>query len=347
MKIGNVDKKYIVIVIAICIGLVLGLVAISVFQKNNQTSDENQSTSSEMKEKNVHVIKAASEEEIAAAKKIETEAIIQEDEKTKAENEKLNNEILANSTESYYIMVNYTANVVTVYTKDGNGEYSVPVRAMVCSTGTATPTSGAYKMSGYKRRWNALFGNVWGQYSSQIVGNILFHSVPYTDEDPSTLEYWEYDKLGTTASMGCVRLTVADAQWIYSNIPGGTYVEFYSDSNPGPLGKPSAQKISGNVTCRGWDPTDYTDGNPWRNTQTTETPKTESTPKPTVTPKAVSTPKPTATPIKPTETPIVVTPEPTAPAEPTPTPEESENNDDQEENNDENNINENIGDIVF
>lgn len=72
---------------------------------------------------------------------------------------------------------------------------------------------------------------------------------------------------GTKASAGCVRLTVSDAIWIYNNIESGTVVEFYSSADPGPLGKPSAQKISGNEECRGWDPTDPAEQNPWRNYQ--------------------------------------------------------------------------------
>ena len=167
-----------------------------------------------------------------------------------------------NNKATYYIKVNYTANVVTIYTKDNEGKYTIPVKAMVCSTGTATPRSGVYKMSD-KYRWHELNGGVYGQYCSRITGHILFHSVPYKTNSPDTLKYTSYDKLGTTASAGCIRLTVADALWIYSNCPSGTYVEFYSSSNPGPLGKPSAQKISSNVTCRNWDPTDPLSNNPW------------------------------------------------------------------------------------
>jgi hypothetical protein len=81
---------------------------------------------------------------------------------------------------------------------------------------------------------------------------------------PDTLEYEEYDKLGTTASAGCIRLTVKDEKWIYDNVASGSYVEFYSDkNNPGPLGKPTAQKISDNKTNRNWDPTDPDTRNPW------------------------------------------------------------------------------------
>lgn len=99
------------------------------------------------------------------------------------------------SNKKYYIKVNYGANVVTVYTQDESGKYTVPVKAMVCSTGTATPRSGVYGIKG-RWEWLGLFGNVYGHYSTQIVGNILFHSVPYLEKwNPASLEYWEYDKL--------------------------------------------------------------------------------------------------------------------------------------------------------
>ncbi len=164
---------------------------------------------------------------------------------------------------SYYIKVNYGANVVTIYTTDTDGNYTVPIKAMVCSTGTATPRSGTYRIQS-RWEWLGLIGRVYGHYSTQITGNILFHSVPYLEKyNPASLEYWEYDKLGTSASAGCVRLTIADARWIYNNIPRGTPVEFYSSADPGPLGKPSAQKISGNEACRNWDPTDSDPNNPW------------------------------------------------------------------------------------
>lgn len=166
----------------------------------------------------------------------------------------------------YYIKVNYGAQVVTIYKQDNEGNYTIPVKAMVCSTGTYTPKSGVYAIPN-RWKWLGLQGDVYGQYCTQITGNILFHSVPYLERgNPESLEYWEYDKLGTYASAGCIRLTVADAMWIYNNCGRGTKVEFYSNSNPGPLGKPTAQKISnaeGNL--KNWDPTDPNPNNPWKN----------------------------------------------------------------------------------
>ena len=164
----------------------------------------------------------------------------------------------------YYIKVNIQENTVTVYDKDEEGNYTKPIKAMVCSTGKATPKSGTYTIS-QKYRWLPLFGNVYGQYSTRIVDHILFHSVPYQKKTLDSLEYWEYDKLGTSASAGCIRLTVEDSYWIYTYCESGTKVEFYSSSDPGPLGKPEVQKISNeSEKLRNWDPTDHDDENPWK-----------------------------------------------------------------------------------
>ncbi len=171
----------------------------------------------------------------------------------------------------YQIKVNYTANTVTVYTYDKNGKYTVPVKAMICSTGIATPRSGSYSLA-YTGKWEWLEmqGGVYGHYSTQITGNILFHSVPYFERgNHNSIEYKEFDKLGTAASAGCVRMLTKDARWIFNHKNEIKSVTFYGSTDPGPLGKPVAPKISGNKSCRGWDPTDPNSNNPWRNANIT------------------------------------------------------------------------------
>jgi lipoprotein-anchoring transpeptidase ErfK/SrfK len=171
-------------------------------------------------------------------------------------------ETAVSSSMPYLIRINRAANTVTIYTKDAKGDYTIPYTAFVCSTGDATPL-GTYALS-YKYRWRALFGNVYGQYATVITGNILFHSVPYYAEGLDQLESEEYNKLGTAASMGCVRMCVRDAKWVFDNCDSGTVVVFYDDaSNPGPLGKPSPITIDLNDARKGWDPTDPDPSNPW------------------------------------------------------------------------------------
>lgn len=158
---------------------------------------------------------------------------------------------------AYSIRINKATNVVTVYR---NG---APDRAFVCSTGSATPI-GTFNTN-QKLRWHVLDGPSYGQYCTRIVGSVLFHSVwYYANGDYNSQSYVQYNKLGTTASHGCVRLTVADAKWIYENCPLGTSVTvFWGSSANDPLGKPEAIKIPARYGSRGWDPTDPMAGNPY------------------------------------------------------------------------------------
>lgn len=156
---------------------------------------------------------------------------------------------------SYYIKVNRTACCVTVYAKDGKKGYTIPVVAFICSTGGATPT-GTFRIQG-RMRWHTLFGPCWGQWCEHVVDNILFHSVPYTKpNDKYSLDVKEYNKLGTMASHGCIRLKAEDAKWIYDNCARGTKVNIYNnEKNPGPFDKPTIEKLKKSHT---WDPTDPT-----------------------------------------------------------------------------------------
>ncbi len=155
----------------------------------------------------------------------------------------------AASASKYKIRVNKQQNTVTVYQRK-KGEYQ-PYKAFVCSTGENTPI-GTFRIP-VRYRWRPLVANTYGQYATRIVGSFLFHSVVYDRPDPSKLFCKEYNKLGKTASHGCIRLTTKDAKWIYDNCPNGTVVEIYNAKNPGPLGKPKAIKIKGKF---GYDPTD-------------------------------------------------------------------------------------------
>ena len=135
----------------------------------------------------------------------------------------------------YYIKINRQQNCVTVYALDSKGKYTKPVKAFACSVGVnnATPT-GTFSIPA-KYRWHTLMGGVYGQYCSRIHGGVLFHSVFYSSQDPSRLAYNSYNRLGQTASHGCVRLNVEDAKWIYDNCPVGTKVTIYDSKDPGPL----------------------------------------------------------------------------------------------------------------
>ncbi len=169
------------------------------------------------------------------------------------------------SQDLYSVTINRRTNTVTVYTYDENGDYVVPVRAMVCSCGeftddNITPT-GDYSVY-FKNRWHALFGDVYGQYVTGFSGHYLFHSVPYKKTSEDSLKADEFNKLGTNASQGCVRLMISDAKWIYDNIDMYMSVKVI-DKTAGsdPLGTPPVLKVNEEIL---WDPTDPNKNNPYK-----------------------------------------------------------------------------------
>lgn len=157
---------------------------------------------------------------------------------------------------NYYAQVNKGTNVVTIFNNAGT-----PVTAFTCSAGQATPLGTFYTSNKYV--WHVLDGNVYGQYCTRINGGVLFHSVWYYAQDKSTQSYAQYNKLGTLASHGCVRLTVAASKWIYDNCPSGMKVVIINGSSANdPLGKPTTIKVNPNQKM-GWDPTDPDPVNPY------------------------------------------------------------------------------------
>jgi len=112
-----------------------------------------------------------------------------------------------------------------VYVRSGNKV----LYTMYCSTGTgkdnATP-HGTYYIQAERGKffYNQNSGEgakYWVSWKDH--GIYLFHSVP-TDKNGNYIES-EAKQLGkTAASHGCVRLSVADAKWVYTNVPYGMKV---------------------------------------------------------------------------------------------------------------------------
>ncbi len=273
----SLDNKKAKIILSVIIGILLILISVEICYiiKKSKTIS---SVKSELGQNKTIETSATSENNEVGNTIGENKT---KEENKKEENKEEENKAKQNNTTSgtrYKLEINCQQNVINVYEKDKSGKYTKCIKAMTCSTGYATPASGTYYLKKYSGwEWKGLFGDVYGQYTTQVVGNILLHSVPYTRKyDKSSLEYWEYDKLGTAASMGCIRLTVANARWIFYNCEAGTPITFYRNSNPGPLGKPTTQKISSEAKYRGWDPTDPDPKNPWNNYNKPKPPKTET-----------------------------------------------------------------------
>lgn len=112
-----------------------------------------------------------------------------------------------------------------VYVRDGQ----TVLYTMYCSTGTGKENKtphGTFAIQGERGKFfynqssgeGARYWVSWKDY-----GIYLFHSVP-TDKDGHYIKH-EAEELGkSAASHGCVRLSVADAKWVYENVPYGMKV---------------------------------------------------------------------------------------------------------------------------
>ena len=127
----------------------------------------------------------------------------------------------------FYIYVDVRNQITSVYGRDEYGEYTIPVRQMLCSTGKEGTDSdpGDWVLNGRKANW--CYFPKWGGYArywTRINGSIAFHSIIYRSVSTSDPKVSSYNMLGQKASHGCIRLTVADAKWIYDNCGEGTVV---------------------------------------------------------------------------------------------------------------------------
>ncbi len=96
------------------------------------------------------------------------------------------------------------------------------IREIVCSTGKEwydTP-KGRFLIG---KRGHSFGSSTYTCYNwVRFNNNFLFHSVLFNKD--GTINEWEYRKLGTPASHGCIRMPLDDSKWFYDNITEGTLV---------------------------------------------------------------------------------------------------------------------------
>lgn len=140
----------------------------------------------------------------------------------------------------YFFEVDVANQVVKVWKYNRKtGDYTDLDRAFLCATGTKTYPSplGTFTLSGRKSA-HAEFPN-WGggqaRWWVKITEEIAFHSVLYSNSgDDSTLKVSSLTGLGKRGSHGCIRLTVADAKWIYDHVEAGMEVWIHDDAAADP-----------------------------------------------------------------------------------------------------------------
>ena len=165
--------------------------------------------------------------------------------------------------------------VVALRAEDGDW---IEERVMICSTGRTykmTPRGEFRIYETYEFKRLGTEGNYCcGLYACRFYRGYLFHSVPISYaalNDPELghrMMYMEkYEQLGHGASDGCVRLTVADAKWIYENCELNQTVVVITDrEGPTPPTPPAViwEEPYTDADGFGWDPTDPHPDNPYR-----------------------------------------------------------------------------------
>ncbi len=117
----------------------------------------------------------------------------------------------------YNILVDKSKQRVYIF----NGESIV--KEFICSTGKdETPTPAGRFLVGSKGPSFSASDTTECYFWTRLDNNYLFHSAIY-DLNGYAVQS-EYDKLGSKASHGCVRLPYSDAKWIQDNVPYGTLV---------------------------------------------------------------------------------------------------------------------------
>lgn len=163
----------------------------------------------------------------------------------------------------YALTIITNKNVIIVYGKDENGEYTGVAKTFICSTGINTPERGTYKLL-HKYEWKELIHDYWGQYSTWVTGDILIHSLPYFSPDKDNMWSWQFNRLGGSVSTGCIRMRVCDCKWIFDHCPCGTPVTFVVlNELPEGITKPTYEPLDLDSPDAGWDPTDPDPENPW------------------------------------------------------------------------------------
>ena len=134
----------------------------------------------------------------------------------------------------YFVEVDVNNQLVKIYKADSMGGYTILDRVFTCSTGTTSSPSelGTFTLTGRRARWAEFpnWGNVKAQYWLRINREIAFHSVIYNSYNTNNVSMSSVKKLGSRASRGCIRLTVADAKWMYDNIGEGVEVRIHEDA---------------------------------------------------------------------------------------------------------------------
>jgi len=158
---------------------------------------------------------------------------------------------------SYKIEVDLTNQICTVYGvySDGSKKGIMSEFVSTARKGKSTPV-GNFKIQGASGGRKAKYrtakmssGKSFAEFACRFKGAKMMHTVPYKKRQTTGhVNKAEFNKLGTVASAGCVRMPWKLAHFIYENCPVGTPVRvFKGTKGQYPMGKPTKYKATTDI----------------------------------------------------------------------------------------------------
>lgn len=134
----------------------------------------------------------------------------------------------------YYIYYEKGRHVMTIYTADDKGYYTVPVRTISAASGSTpakTPV-GMFKL-GAKMRWKVFGANCHAQYGIEYSSGVFLHGPCYSEQRENSIISYYYNSIGDSSTGGCLRMQTGNIYWVYKNCDTGTKLEIVDGSPRG------------------------------------------------------------------------------------------------------------------
>lgn len=158
---------------------------------------------------------------------------------------------------SYRIEVDLINQICTVYGiyTDGSKKGIMSEFVSTARKGKTTPT-GSFKIQGASggrkaklRTAKMSSGKSYAEFLCRFHGAKCMHTVPYKSrQTKGYVNKTEFNKLGTPASAGCVRMPYKLAKYIYNTCPVGTpVIVFKGKAGTYPMGKPKKYIATSNI----------------------------------------------------------------------------------------------------
>ncbi len=125
----------------------------------------------------------------------------------------------------YFIKVNKTNHVMSIYSKGDNGEYIVLVGEYKVATGRTpglTPI-GTFTL-GSKEAWHD-WGGTTSPYTTSYAKGLYIHGPLYNARNFNNVIQSSVSEIGFNKTSGCLRTSVEAAKFVFDNCPQGTKVE--------------------------------------------------------------------------------------------------------------------------